>query len=53
VGGESEFAGSFDFFVSGSTTEFFCKGHRDGFGVDEAASKVEILAHAWRVDLKF
>src|SRR5215470_7896138 len=50
---ESEFAASFNFLVSGGAAKFFSERHGNGFGVDEAASKVEIFAHACRVDLKF
>src|SRR5215468_2613605 len=53
VGREGELAGSFDFFVSGGAAKFFGEGHGYGFGINEAASKVEIFAHACRVDLKF
>ncbi len=45
-------AGGFDFFVSCGAAEFFGEGDGDGFGIDEAASEVEVLFHAGSVDLE-
>lgn len=51
-GGNGGPAGGFDFFVRGGAADFFGEGHGDGFGVDEAASEIEILAHARGIDLE-